>query len=198
MSFRNAFTSSALGMVPAPVSEPLAGLRGKGIWGASGAIVAAAAIANTDTIVKRSVNKIAASTLSAGDTFRFNIAGSCAAGGADVGIFRVRWGTAGTTADTDIQSFSITAAAGTAAFNAQIVVVVRAVVAGVGGSTCSGSISIVNASATVGIKAINAFSLAGSATTFDSTTADNYISLSYISGNAGTTTTFEQCTIEHV
>ena len=193
----DAGSGGQLGFVPAPATgDKLASLRGGAAsWSACGASVAAsAAIANTDTIIKSSAKKVPANGLNVGDSFRVTLLGSCASDGSRVQGFNIYFGPLGTTADTKILTAAVTSANGTAAFRGIYEFTVRTIGAA---GTVAGSLTLVNASATVGVAALNCFAIAATAAALDTTVA-SFISASYISGAAGATATFQNCIIEQI
>lgn len=154
-------------------------------------IVAPVAIANTETLVTS--YSMAADYMAVGTTFRVTAMGrltSGATGGSS--IFRVRIGTTTLTGNIPATLTIVNANNATAApFRLDALVTVRT--AGATG-TATG-----NVSAQGGITA--AFTAAGdisavSATVVVDTTATKLVELTYLSGNAGTTATFEEATIE--
>jgi hypothetical protein len=153
----------------------------------------AVAIANTETLVLGVA--LPADYMAAGTTFRIRAYGrltSGATGGSS--IFRCRIGT--TTLTGNIPA-SLTIANAALATAAPFVVDVLATVRTAGGSgTAIGNISAVGG-------VVGAFTTAGdvsaiSATVVVATNAAKRVELTYISGNAGTTATFENVVIEAV
>lgn len=156
-------------------------------------IVAPVAIANTETVVTS--YSMAADYMAVGTTFRVHAFGrltSGATGGSS--IFRVRIGTTTLAGNIPATLTIVNANNATAApFVLDGLVTVRT--DGASG-TATGNLSVRG-----GVTA--AFTSAGdisaiSATVVVDTTATKLIELTYISGNAGTTATFEEATIEAV
>lgn len=161
--------------------------------GAVAAIVAAAAIANTETVV--TAYSMPAGSMIAGTSFRIRAFGRLTSGGtAGSSIFRCRIGTTTLTGNIPATLTRANAASVTAApFVLEMLVTVRTIGA-------SGSV-IGNVSVAGGVTA--AFTVAAdisaiSATVALDTTAVKRVELTYISGNAGTTATFENATLEVV
>ena len=156
-------------------------------------IVSPVAIANTETVVTS--DSMPADYMAAGTTFRVHAFGrltSGAVGGSS--IFRVRIGTTTLTGNIPaILTIANAALVTDAPFRLDALVTVRT--AGATG-TATGNLSAIGG-------AVGAFTVAGdvsavSATVVVDTTATKLIELTYISGNAGTTATFEEATIEAV
>ena len=160
---------------------------------------ASAGINTTETIVVGGLSnsKVAAHTLKVGTTIRCILNGTCTASAARVSTFRVRLGTAGTTADTAIGSAATAASAttGTAIpFTAEIVFTVRTVGAT---GTIAGTLTLFNAGAT-GISTALVQVIALTVANLD-TTVDNWLSFSYQSATTATCTcTFQNGIIEVV
>lgn len=154
-------------------------------------LIAAVAIANTETLVLS--YPMAAGYMTAGTTFRISAFGRLTSGGTPgSSVFRCRIGTTTLTGNipatlTLVNGTSVTALP----FFLTMLVTVRT--AGSSG-TVTGNVSI-----TGGV--IGAFTVAGgvsaiSATVAVDTTAAKLVQLTYISGNSGTTATFEEAAIE--
>jgi hypothetical protein len=161
------------------------------VRGALASITGAAAIANTETVVASFLAP--ADMMEVGTTFRIKAFGrltSGATGGSS--IFRCRIGSTTLTGNIPATLTITNANNATAApFQVEMLVTVRT-----NGGTGS---AIGNAEVTGGTTA--AFTVAGnisaiSATVTVDTTADKYVEFTYISGNAGTTATFENAVIE--
>jgi hypothetical protein len=154
-------------------------------------IVAAAAIANTETVVAS--YSMPAGYMAAGTTFRIKAFGRLTSGAtAGSSIFRCR---IGTTTLTGNVAASLTIANLALTTNAPFVVDMLVTVRTAGSS---GTV-VGNVSALGGV--VGAFTVAGDVSALSSTvavdtTATKLVELSYISGNAGTTATFENATIE--
>jgi hypothetical protein len=154
-------------------------------------IVAAAAIANTETVVCS--YSMAAGFMAAGSTFRVTAFGrltSGAVGGSS--IFRCRIGTTTLTGNIAATLTIANAALVTnAPFRLDMLVTVRT--AGASG-TVIGNV-YVGGGIVGAFTAVDDISVA-SATVAVDTTATKRVELTYISGNAGTTATFENASIE--
>jgi len=156
------------------------------------AIVAAGAIANTETVVT-SVT-MAANTMAAGTTFRITAGGTQTSGGTGgTAVFRVRIGTSSLTGNITTSVSPVNANSQTnVGFFFDALVTVRT--AGVGGTAIGQCI----ASGQVAFTApINMVGVVTAAVAVD-TTAEKSVALTYISGNAGTTATFQVASIEIV
>ena len=156
------------------------------------AIVAAAAIANTETVVT-SIS-LPSNTMAAGTTFRVTGAGvqsSGATGG--TAIFRVRLGTTTLTGNivTTVSPVNANSQTGVGFWFDALVTVRTAGGSGtvIGQCIASGQVAFVAPINMVGVTA---------ATVAVDTTATKLIELTYISGNAGTTATFHVASIEIV
>jgi hypothetical protein len=175
---------------------PLVGLVSAPDYAASrglASIVAAAAIANTETVVAST--SLPVGTMAVGTTFLIKAYGRLTSGGTGgSSIFRCRIGTTTLTGTipatlTIVNANSVT----NAPFSVEMLVTVRT-------SGVSGTV-IGNAAVAGGITA--AFTSpadvsAISSTVAVDTTAVKLIELTYISGNAGTTATFENVVIQTV
>lgn len=158
---------------------------------------ASAAITTTETIIGPSNVKAIANATRAGQAFRFVMLGSCTVSTAAAvpGKFILHFGTAGTTGDTAIQTFTLptSGGVGTSAFRAEIEVVCRTVGAA---ATFTGNIAIVQASATLGLLATNATAVVGTAATASTLTA-NFLTLTFgNTGSANVSVTFQAVTSE--
>ena len=149
------------------------------------AIVAAGAIANTETVVT-SVT-MPANTMAAGTTFRV-VAGGTQTSGATGGtaIFRVRIGTTTLTGNIATTVSPVNANSQTnVGFFFDALVTVRTAGAGgtvIGQCIASGQVAFVAPINMVGVV---------TATVAVDTTAQKLVELTYLSGNAGTTATFQ-------
>lgn len=155
------------------------------------AIVAQAAIANTETVVAS--YSMPANAMAAGTTFRIRAYGRITSGATPgSSIFRCRIGTTTLTGNIPATLTIANAALVTnAPFVLDILVTVRT--AGAGGTV------IGNVSVNGGV--VGAFTVVGdvsaiSATVAVDTTAAKLVELTYISGNAGTTARFENVSLE--
>ena len=158
--------------------------------GAGALTSATSAIANTETKIFSSDASMAANRLVAGTSFEVILHGTCTSTAAGVGIIRVRYGTAGTTSDGVMQSFTLAAAAvsGTAVpFTARMIITVRTNGAS---ATSFGGLDLVN-NGTTGLSTTATQVVSGSASTIATATAATFFTVTYISGNASTATTFQ-------
>jgi hypothetical protein len=156
-------------------------------------IAASSAINTTETVISSPL-RLAASGIRAQTFFRFDITGTCTSTAPNVSTFRVRLGTAGTTSDTAIATFATLGASssGTAIpFSIDIEVVSR--VPGAAG-TFYGSLTVTN-HGTAGISPIPVQVILGSMATASTLTAD-YITCTYQSAAATTTSTFQMVATE--
>lgn len=161
-------------------------------------VAASSAINTTETIIVGGLGKsrFPANTLQAGSTIRIRINGTCTASAANVSTFRVRFGTAGTTADTAIgtAATAVSATSGTAIpFSVEITFTVRTV--GATGSI-AGTLTLLN-SGTTGISTTLVQTIALSVAAIN-TTVDSYLSLTYVAAATTTTSTFQNGIIEVV
>lgn len=156
-------------------------------------VAATAAIANTETVVLSA--SLAAGLMAAGTTFRFRASGVASATGAVAGsTFRVRIGPT-TLTGTIPASLTGTSAIGTnIPFAIECLVTVRT--AGAAGTIIG--VIVYNANAPTGN--LNATIAVGQVTTAVAvnTTVVNLVELTYISGAAGTTSTFHNAVLELV
>ena len=193
MPITHAFTSAKSDGADATLVQP-------GDWNAAhltdpaSSIVAAAAIANTETVVTSITMPL--NTIAAGTTFRAVAYGRLTSGGTPgSSIFRVRIGT--TTLTGNIPA-TLTILNGTsktnAPFRVEALVTVRT------SGTDGAAIGEIDATEGVAVLAFGVVSeiSAVSATVVVDTTATKRVELTYISGNSGTTATFEVAAIEIV
>lgn len=154
-------------------------------------IVAAAAIANTETVV--AAYSMPAGFMAVGTTFRIKAYGRLTTGAtAGSSIFRCRIGT--TTLTGNIPA-TLTIANAALVTNAPFVLDMLVTVRTAGASgTAIGNVSV-NGGVTGAFTVVDDISVI-SATVVVDTTATKRIELTYISGNAGTTATFENAVIE--
>lgn len=166
-------------------------------------VAASAGLAATETIVVGGLNvlPIPANSLMIGQVIRVTLFGTCTSTAANATTFRVRLGTAGTTADTAILTAATPTAATTGTtipFQAILTLTVRTLGAA---ATCSGHLDIRNQSgaavgtASTGIMVIPTQIVSGTAATFSTTTA-NYLSVTHQTGAATTTNTFQEAFVE--
>lgn len=159
-------------------------------------VAASGAINTTETVISPAL-RFGANGLRAQSTILFKIAGSCTiTTAAAVPTFRVRLGTAGTTADGVIMTFTLptSGGVGTSAFVIEVTVTCRTIGAS---GTFQGDISVVQASATLGLLATNCTAVAGTAAT-GSTQSANFITLTFQGASANVTCTFQKVTTQVV
>ena len=135
-----------------------------------------------------------ANRLVAGTSFEVTLHGTTTSSAAGVGIIRVRYGTAATVADGVMEAFTLAAAptTGTAIpFTIKLIVTVRTTG---GAATADGGLTLVNSGVT-GLSATATQVVRGVNTTINTAIAATFFTVSYISGNAGTTTTFQDAVI---
>jgi len=136
-----------------------------------------------------------ANALRPGSVLAIRFAGSCTIStAAAVPTFRIRMGTAGTTGDGVIITFTLptSGGVGTSVFDGEIQLACRT--AGASG-TFAGSLRVQQASATLGLLSTIAAALAGTAAA-GSTVANNYLTLTYQGASANVTCTFQIVSIE--
>jgi hypothetical protein len=159
-------------------------------------IAAITPTANTDTIITNGTSSWqgSANELTAGSEILVRIAGTSTTTAAGSQVFTVRYGTAGTTADTAIATCTVVAAtSGTAIpFYIELMLTVRTVgssgtLYGIGNITNQGTTGFYTLSGGITI-------MAGSLVM--NTTTTGYINVSYNSGNASTAATFQQVIIK--
>lgn len=159
--------------------------------GLSAAVANSTAINTTETAITSAV--LAANSLKAGTTFRCYASGTCTSSVANASNFRVRIGTAGTSADAIAAVVTPTAAAsGTSVpFYVEFLVTIRT--AGSSG-TALGSACLAN-NGTTGISAAAQVVNQVTATVTVNTTVQNIIQISYVSAATTTTSTFYNAAI---
>jgi hypothetical protein len=159
--------------------------------GGAGSLGAPVAIANTETVVQ--VVTVIPDTLVAGSCIRITAYGRITTGATPgSSIFRLRIGT--TTLTGNIPA-TLTLVNGTLVTNAPFHVDILATVRTAGASgTVIGEIDV--SGGIVGAFTVAASVSAISATVVVDTTATNLVELTFISGNAGSTATFELASIE--
>jgi len=130
-----------------------------------------------------------------GSVIRIPIAGTCTSTAANTSTFRVRIGTAGSTADGVIATF-VTGAAQTSGttipFHGEIMLTVRTIGAS---ATITGDMTLLN-SGTTGIATVTTQVISPTAASFNSTTAAMFIDVTYQSAATTTTSTFNQAAIK--
>lgn len=160
----------------------------------SNAITAATAAINTaETIVVQSP-VLTAGRFMTSTIIRIEFSGTCTSTAGNTSTFRIRIGTAGTTADGIVMSITTAAAAvsGTnVAFSGEIDMTIRTIGAS---ATAFGYLTLFN-QGTTGISTTSTQVIQGTMTAFNSTTA-NFVSLTYQSAAATTTSTFQVAQIE--
>lgn len=161
-------------------------------WGTGhGSITSASgAIANSETKLLSSDTVMAANRLLQGSVIRIIVHGTCTSTNASGGTFRVRYGTNGTTADGLLQTFAMGAGStsGTAVpFFIQIIITIRSTGAS---ATSDGVLCLVN-QGTTGISGAQTQVVRGSATNINTGTANTYLTLTYQSGHANISSTFQ-------
>jgi hypothetical protein len=162
----------------------------------SATVAASSAITSTETVISAAF-RMGAYALRPGAVIAIRFAGSCtvATAAAVPGQFRVKMGTAGTTGDAAIMTFTLptSGGVGTSVFDGEIQLICRTTGAS---GTFAGSLRVEQASATLGLLAQVAWALAGTAAT-GSTTANNYLTLQFgNSGSANVSCTFQIVSIE--
>lgn len=202
------FSVNPLTGVKTQLTIPLSGQSGKALsndgvrysWttiagGGEGSITAAtAAIANTDTKIVSSNASMVANRLVAGTAIEIILHGTCTSIAAGVGVVSVRYGTAATVADGLIEQFTLDAATGSGIavpFTMRIVITIRTTGAS---ATADGGLDLIN-SGTTGLSATETQVKRGGNTAINTTTAATFFTVSYISGNALTATTFQDAVI---
>lgn len=165
---------------------------------AQASIVAdSAAINTTETIIVKTAT-LPANRLIAGTHIRATLTGTCTTTVANTSTFTIRMGTAGTTSDTAIAT-PVTTVAGTTGTNIPFKMVLEFTVRTVGASG-TGSIEFgLDSNGLTGIVAAQTPQLLFPAmSTFNTTTANNILSISYKSAATTTTSTFKNAVIEIV
>jgi len=159
-------------------------------------VAASASLTTTETVISAPF-RMGANALRPGTVIAIRFAGSCTVGTAAAvpGKFIVKLGTAGTTSDGAIMTFTLptSGGVGTSVFDGEIQLVCRT--AGASG-TFSGSMRVQQASATLGLLAATAWALAGTAAA-GSTVANDYLTLTFgNTGSANVACTFQIVSIE--
>jgi len=159
-----------------------------------GAISAAsAAINTTETIVIKSAMPMPANRFAAGSIIHIYLWGTTTDTVANTSTFKVKVGTTGATGDTTVATVT-TGASGTtgtnAAFEFDILLTIRSVGSGTNATADGRTLIFSAANGIQGGSSITvpATTMAG----FDSTLANEYISVSYVSAATTTTSTFQQ------
>lgn len=155
-------------------------------------------INTSETVVLQTSAAIGANRLAVGTVVRVTLIGTCTASAANASHFRIRIGTAGTTSDTAAYDVTtpVSATSGTnVPFRVILEMTVRATGSGSSG-TAVGEYTIFN-QGTTGLGTAVANTAAATMTGFD-TTANNFLSVTYVSAASTTTCTFVQGFIEIV
>lgn len=156
-----------------------------------------AALNTTETIVVGGATyPIPANSLRVGTTIRVILLGTCTSTVANTSTFRIRFGTAGTTADTAIlTSPAITAAASGSTIAFRVILEFTILTLGAS-ATFSGSITVINNGST-GILATSTFVGTFTAAAGNTTVA-SFLEASYVSSATTTTCTFNNAWFETV
>jgi len=162
----------------------------------SAIIATSGAINTTETIIVGGINnaRLGANQAKAGTTLRATLQGTCTSTVANASTWRIRIGTLGTTADTAVLTAanSVAAASGTSIpFLCDVYLTIRTIGAA---ATISGYIVLTNTGVT-GISAVTVQVVTATAVAFNST-VDNWISVTYASAAATTTSTFQNAILE--
>lgn len=164
-------------------------------WAAT--VAASAAINTTETIVAGLTQSVRmpANYLQVGSTFRVTLNGTNTSTVANNSTFRARFGTAGTTADTSLWTAVVASAASGTTVPFQVVVTFTVRTIGASG-TIAGTAVVLNQGTTgISTLTLNAIPLTVSAI---NTTATSYLTISYQSAAATTTSTFQNGIIEQL
>lgn len=165
--------------------------------GQASIVANSAGINTTETIIVKSA-ALAANRLVAGTHIRATLIGTCTTTVANTSSFLVRMGTNGTTADTAIAT-ATTGVAGTTGTAIPFKVVIDFTVRTVGASGTGFITAALDSNGTTGIIATTGqLLIQPSMSAFNTTTASNIISFSYVSAATTTTSTFNQAVIEVV
>lgn len=166
---------------------------GSGV-GQDAIIANSAAINTTETVITKTV-ALAANRLLAGTTIRVTLIGTCTSTVANTSTFTIRIGTNGSTADGIMQQ-AVTSVAAASGTNVPFKAVFEFTVRTTGASATShGYLTLLNTGVT-GISAQTTQIVLPTFTNFNTTTASNIISATYVSAAATTTTTFNDAFIE--
>jgi hypothetical protein len=164
--------------------------------GQASIIADSAAINTTETIVVKTP-ALAANRVIAGTTIRIPVSGTCTSTAANTQTFTVRWGTAGTTADTAMATF-VTGSAATSGttvpWHGEILLTIRTVGAS---ATATGDMTMLNSGVT-GCAIVGTQVILPTLANFNSTTASAILSLSYKTAATTTTSIIKQAPIEIV
>jgi hypothetical protein len=162
----------------------------------SATVAASGSLTTTETVIS-SAFRLGANAFKPGTVVAIRYAGSCTVTSAAAvpGKFIIKMGTAGTTGDAAIMTFTLptSGGVGTSVFDGEIQLVCRT--AGASG-TFAGSMRVQQASATLGLLSTIAAALAGVAAA-GSTVANNYLTLTFgNTGSANVACTFQIVSIE--
>jgi hypothetical protein len=154
------------------------------------------AINTTETIIVKSF-PITANRLVAGTVIRATLVGTCTSTAANTSTFAIRIGTAGTTADAIVFS-GVTATAATSGTAVPFRAVLEMTIKTIGAAaTAQGTLTVENTGGTsTGISIIPVQVILPTMTTFNTTSAGNFISVTYKSAATTTTSTFVQAFLE--
>lgn len=164
--------------------------------GQAAIISTSAGINTTETVIVQSA-ALAANRLAAGTVIRATLIGTCTSSAANGQNVQVHIGTNGTTADGTVFNVALPVAATTGTtipFRIEIEMTVRTTGAS---ATAVGTLTLINQGVT-GISVTATQVIAATMTAFNSTTANNIVSATYLSNGIGTTCTFTQAYIEVV
>jgi hypothetical protein len=161
---------------------------------ASPRVAATAGINTTETIIAQM--NIPLGGLMPGATYKAVFLGQCTSTGANVSTFRLRYGTAGTTADAVVATLTCTAAAsGTAVpFECDLFITVRTI--GSSGTTAAMGVLFNNGVTGVSNAAVVVNPTSAVATSTINTTVANFLTATYVSAASTTTSTFHISFIE--
>lgn len=161
------------------------------------ASVANQAIANVLTLIVGSILAIPPQGFQLGTTFRWTFTGLQTAAAVGSCILTIRIGTTGTTADTAVMTvtFPVSTVAAATGFDMSVKLSIRTLGAA---ATVIGKCALLQGSAAGIGGALSASLVTPTFATFNSTTPQQFISASFVTGGAGTTVTFENAFIECV
>jgi len=154
--------------------------------GLSAITATSAAINTTETIVTSAT--LAANSLKVGTTFRVYASGTCTSSAANASNFRIRIGTAGTSADA--VAAVITPTAATSGTNVPFYLEFTVTIRSIGSSGTVLGVGNLQNNGTTGVTAASQVVAQTTATVTVNTTVQNIIQLSYVSAATTTTSTF--------
>lgn len=159
-------------------------------------VATSGAINTSETIIVGGLNviRLKANSLKVGSVISATLQGTCTSSAANASTWRLRIGTAGTTADGAVftAANSVAAASGTnIPFVAQLTMTVRTIGAA---ATLSGYLELRNTGVT-GISAVTVQTVAATVAAFNST-VDNWLSATYVAAAATTTSTFQNAFVQ--